>query len=141
MSEAAQSCPTLCDPMDCSIPGSSVHGIFQARVLEWVAISFSRGSSRPRDRTRVSCIAGRQTLYQLSHQGSLIFFSLGSTKFFLCVSSTCMPLTLQTPQAARPYKTMTSIRSSNPRDFPGGPVVRTLHVQCRGPKFDPWSGN
>ena len=45
--------------MDCSLPGSSIHGIFQARVLEWVAISFSRGSSRPRDRTQVSCIAGR----------------------------------------------------------------------------------
>ena len=44
---------TLCDPMDCSLPGSSVHGIFQARILEWIAISFSRGSSQPRDRTRV----------------------------------------------------------------------------------------
>jgi len=44
-SEVTQSCPTLCDPMDCSLPGFSVHGIFQARVLEWVAISFSRGSS------------------------------------------------------------------------------------------------
>ena len=44
-SEVAQSCPTLCDPMDCNLPGFSVHGIFQARVLEWVAISFSRGSS------------------------------------------------------------------------------------------------
>ena len=44
-SEVAQSCLTLCDPMDCSLPGFSVHGIFQARVLEWVAISFSRGSS------------------------------------------------------------------------------------------------
>ena len=43
--EVAQSCPTLCDPMDCSPPGSSIHGIFQARVLEWVAISFSKGSS------------------------------------------------------------------------------------------------
>ena len=58
-SEVAQSCPTLCDPMDCSLPGSFVHGIFQARVLEWVAISFSRGSSRPRDWTQVSHIAGR----------------------------------------------------------------------------------
>ena len=55
----AQSCPTLCDPMDCNPPGSSVHEIFQARVLEWVAISFSRGSSQPRDRTRVSCTAGK----------------------------------------------------------------------------------
>ena len=53
-------CPTLCDPVDCSLPGSSVHGILQARILEWVAISFSGGSSRPRDRSRVSCIAGRR---------------------------------------------------------------------------------
>ena len=58
-SEVAQSCPTLCYSVDCSLPGSSLHGILQARVLEWVAISFSRGSSQPRDWTRVSCIAGR----------------------------------------------------------------------------------
>ena len=58
-SEVAQSCPTLCDPMDCSLPGSSVHGIFQAIVLEWVAISFSRGSSQPRDWTWVSLIVDR----------------------------------------------------------------------------------
>ena len=55
----AQSCPTLCDPMDCSPPGSSLHEIFQARILKWVAISFSRGSSQPRDQTWVSCTAGR----------------------------------------------------------------------------------
>ena len=48
-SEVAQSCPTLCDPVDCSLPSSSVHGIFQARILEWVATSFSRRSSQPRD--------------------------------------------------------------------------------------------
>ena len=54
-----QLCPTLWDPMDCSPPGSSVHEILQARVLEWVAISYSRGSSQPRDQTQVSCIAGR----------------------------------------------------------------------------------
>ena len=48
-SEVAQSCLTLCDPMDCSLPGSSVHGIFQAIVLEWGAVAFSRGSSQPRD--------------------------------------------------------------------------------------------
>ena len=58
-SEVAQSCPTLLNPMDCSLPGSSIHGIFQARVLESVAISFSRGSSQPRDQTGVSCIVGR----------------------------------------------------------------------------------
>ena len=54
----AQSCPTLCDPMDCSPPGSSVHGIPQARIPEWGAIPFSRGSSQPKDRTHVSGIAG-----------------------------------------------------------------------------------
>ena len=59
MSEVAQSCPTLCDPMDYSPPGSSIHRIFQGRVLEGVVISFSRGSSRPRDWTQVSRIAGR----------------------------------------------------------------------------------
>ena len=58
-SEVSQSCLTLCDPVDCSPPGSSVHGILQARILEWVAISFSRASSQPRDQTQVSCIAGR----------------------------------------------------------------------------------
>ena len=51
-SEMAQSCLTFCDHMDCSIPGSSIYGIFQARVLEWVATSLSRGSSRTRDRTQ-----------------------------------------------------------------------------------------
>ena len=54
-----KSCLTLCDPMDCGPPGSSVHGILQARILEWVAFPFSRGSSQPRDRTQVSCFAGR----------------------------------------------------------------------------------
>ena len=50
---------SCCDPMDCSLPISSVHGIFHVRMLEWIAVPFSRGSSRPRDRTQVSCIAGR----------------------------------------------------------------------------------
>ena len=68
-SEVAQLCPTLSDPMD-----SSVHGIFQARILEWVAISFSRGSSRPRGQTGVSCIScfGRQILYHKNHLGSTV---------------------------------------------------------------------
>ena len=57
--EVAQLCLTLHGPMDCSLPGSSAHGIFQARILEWVAISFSRGSSWPRDQTCVSHIVGR----------------------------------------------------------------------------------
>ena len=58
----AQSWLTLCDPMDCSMPGSSVHGILQARILESVAMSSSRGSSQPRDGICISCI-GRQILY------------------------------------------------------------------------------
>ena len=57
-SEVAQSCLTLCTPMDCRLPGSSVHGILQARILEWVAMPFSKGSSQPKDRTQVSHIAG-----------------------------------------------------------------------------------
>ena len=52
----AQSCPTVCDLVDCSPPGSSVHGILQARILEWVTIPFSKGSSQPRDQTHISCI-------------------------------------------------------------------------------------
>ena len=68
----AQSFPTVCDPMDCSPPGSSVHGILQAGILEWVAVPSSRGSSPPRDGTQVSCIAGGIFFffYHLSHQGS-----------------------------------------------------------------------
>ena len=68
-SEVAQSCPTLWDPRDCSLGGFSIHGIFQLRVLEWVAISFAKGYSRPRVRTRVSLIASRR-FYPLSRQGS-----------------------------------------------------------------------
>ena len=54
---SAQSCPTLCDPIDCGLPGSSVPRIFQARILEWVAISLSRVPSQPRNRTQVSCVS------------------------------------------------------------------------------------
>ena len=52
----AQSCLTLCNSVDCSLPGSSVHGVLQARLLEWVALSYSRGSSQPKDQSWVSCI-------------------------------------------------------------------------------------
>ena len=71
--KVAQSCPTLCDPKDCSLPGSSVHGILQARILEWAAIPFFRVSSQPRDWTQVSHIAGR-------------FFTLLATRKVLCKS-------------------------------------------------------
>ena len=65
----AQLCPTLCDPVDCSPLGSCVHEIFQASILEWVAISFSRGSSRPRDQTP-GLLHCRQILYRLNYKGS-----------------------------------------------------------------------
>ena len=64
----AQSCPTLCDPMDYNPPGSSIYGILQVTILEWVAIPFSRGSSQARNQTWVSC-NGRMVLYHLDHQG------------------------------------------------------------------------
>ena len=70
--KSLQLCLIVCKPMDCSPPGSSVHGILQARILEWVALPSSRGSSQRRDQTHlsyVSCI-GRQVLYQKCHQGS-----------------------------------------------------------------------
>ena len=62
-----QSCLTLCDPVDCIPPRFSVHGILQARILEWIIIPFSKGSSLPRDQTWEHC---RQFLYHLSHQES-----------------------------------------------------------------------
>ena len=62
MRVVSRSVVTLCDPLDCSLPGASVHGILQARILKWVAVLSSRGSFQPRDGTCVSCI-GRQILY------------------------------------------------------------------------------
>ena len=103
-----KSCLTLCDPMDCSPPGSSVHGISQARILEWDAISFSNGYSRPRDWTQVSCI-GRWILYywaireaglkhnihtQFRHRTALRYLKEDSGKSFLtfCGSHGATPL-------------------------------------------------
>ena len=63
--KVAQLCPTICDPMDCT-----VHGVLQARILEWVAFPFSRGSFQPRDQTS-GLLLCRQILYQLSHKRSL----------------------------------------------------------------------
>ena len=76
-----QLCPALCNLMDCSLPGSSVHGIFQARILEWVAIPFSRASSQPRDWTQVSCIAGRFFTVWATRENRIqilaVFYDLG----------------------------------------------------------------
>ena len=65
-----QLCPTLCDPIDCSPPGSSVHAILQARILTWVAIPFIRGSSWPRDQTQSPALQADFFFYHLSNQGS-----------------------------------------------------------------------
>ena len=70
-SSVTQSHPTLWDPMDYSPPGSSVHGVLQARILECVAIPFSRGSSWPKDRTWVSCIAGRFFTVSITKEANL----------------------------------------------------------------------
>ena len=80
-----QSCPTLCDPMDCSLPDSSVNWISQMRILQWIVISCSRGSSWTRDQTFIFCMCllhCRQTLYPLSNQGSPVFTK--TTFFFIC---------------------------------------------------------
>ena len=96
----AQLCPTLCGPTDYSPPGFSVHGILQARILEWVVISFSMGSSQARDRTSVSYLLHWQVLYLSRHLGSppdidhlcfycfnsLPVFSFIGSCFFLCYS-------------------------------------------------------
>ena len=77
--ESLQSCWTLCDPMDCSLPGSSVHGVLQARILEWVSMPSSRGSSWPRDRTCVSYLScvGRWVLYYWRHLRSHFIYTSG----------------------------------------------------------------
>ena len=80
--------------MDCSLPGSSVHGIFQARILEWVAISFSRGSSRPRDQIHITCIShiGRQILYHCTTLEAQQFIS----EIILLIRLSCELNTLET---------------------------------------------
>ena len=77
----AKSCPALWDPMDHHLPGSSVHGILQARILEWVAISFSRGSAWPSDRTQISCTAG-EFFYWLNLQRSPIIILVGAENVY-----------------------------------------------------------
>ena len=115
-SEFTQSCPTLCDPVDCSPPGSSAHGSLQARILEWVAISFPRGSSRPRNQTRVSALqANTLTSEPPGKPSSRTLFihflnnclHLGLLWWLICKESTCQcrrhrfnPRSGKIPQAA-----------------------------------------
>ena len=87
-----QSCLTLCDPMDCSPPGSSVHGILQARILEWVATSYPRGYSQLRDGTCVSCISyfGRHILYHHVTWEIPQLCTLSTGHMGTCVSCRCL---------------------------------------------------
>ena len=84
-----QLCLTLCNHTDCNPPGSSVHGIFQARILKQVVTSFSRGSSQPRNQTHVSYISctGRQILYHCALSIISIILIIPLKRFLLCVSS------------------------------------------------------
>ena len=95
----AQLCPTLCNPLYYNLPGSSVHGISQVRILEWVAISFSRESSWPRGRTHVSCIVGRfftiwatgkpwlHPHFYWNHSNLLVFLSATIDKWHLWIKT------------------------------------------------------
>ena len=100
-SESGSVVSDCCNPMDCSPLGSAVHGILQARILEWVAISYSRGSSRPKDQTWVSCFAGRFFIFwATSHTDGIRLFqganspysglksrrSLGLCDFWMCLN-------------------------------------------------------
>ena len=126
-SEVAQSCPTLCDPMDCSLQGSSIHGIFKARVPEWGAISFSRWSSQPRGQTLVSQIAGK-------------CFTVWATKEAVIWLSTVLIVALQAPLSMEfsrqeywsGFPFPSPLESSRPRD-------RTLVSHIAGRCFNLWA--
>ena len=93
-----QLCLTLWGPMDCSPPGSYVHGISQARILEWVAVSFYRGSSEPRDWAHVFCISciGRQILYHCATWEAQILYTVLCLVAQLCLTL-CNPMDCSTP--------------------------------------------
>ena len=96
-SEVAQSCPTLCNSVDCSLPRSFLHVILQARILEWVAISFSRGSSWPRDRTQVSHIAGRHFNLWATREAPVLSPPLRFSSVSQCCLTLCDPMECSTP--------------------------------------------
>ena len=100
----AQACSTLCRPTDCRPLGSSVHGIFQARLLEWVAISYSRGSSEPRDQTRVSRISctSRQILYHCATGKPHHSREVKQWKSLSCVRLFVTPWAIQSMEFSRP---------------------------------------
>ena len=105
-----QLCLTLCDHMDCNLPGSSVHGILQARILEWVAISYFRGSSWPRDQTQISYTAGR--FFTIWATSSVLFSSVAQS-----CPTPCNPMNRRMPglpvHHQLPEFTLESVMSSS----------------------------
>ena len=127
----AQSCPTLCNPMDCSLIGSSVHGILQAIVLEWIAISFSRGSSQPRTRTRVSHIVDFTHIVALPSEPPGIehqFSSVAQLCLTLCDPMNCstpgLPVHHQLPEFTQTHvhRVSDAIQPPHPQSSPSPPA-------------------
>ena len=116
----AQSCLTIWDPVDCSPPDSSVHRILQARTLEWVAIPFSKGSSRPRNQTQVSRIAGGFFAVWASREITLYYIY---SVQFSSVTQSCLALRSHESQHTRP-----PCPSPTPRVYPNPcPLIRWCH--------------
>ena len=148
--------------MACSPPDSSVHGIFQARILKWVASSFSKGSSQPRDRTRVSCIAGKFFATEPPVALKRELTNISGTNISIVVSGD--PTHVGHPQSSHMWKLvftstalydqddavyeMTLLRFVWERfcfllstsDFPGGSDGKSVCLQWGRPGFDPWAG-
>ena len=141
-SEVAQSCPTLCDPMDYSLPGFSIHRIFQARVLEWVAIYFTRGSTWHKDQIWVSRIAGRgvtlratMSSHMHSQFSSVQFSSVAQLHPTLCepmnLSMTSLPVHHQLPEFTQTHvhRIGNAIQPSHPLPSPSPPAFNLSQHQ------------
>ena len=113
-----QSSPTPCNPRDCSPPSSSVHGIFQARILEWVTITYSRGSSQPRDQSRVSCTAGGFLTTKppgKPMRAGVVVKSPGCARLFAtpCTAAHQVSLSLTISQSLPKFMSLESVMPSN----------------------------
>ena len=133
----AQSCPTLCDPMDSSPPGSSVHGILQARILEWVAIPFFRKSSQPSDLTQAFCTAGRFFTIWATREAlsSVQFSSVAQLCPTLCDPMNCstpgIPVHHQLPEFIQihVHQVSDAIQPSHPLSSPSPPALNPSQNQ------------
>ena len=122
----AQSCPTLCNPLDCSPPGSSVHGISQTRRLEWVAISFSRGSFLLRDWTHVSCI-GRWILNQWATWEAQTHSYIIPCQFTNIISGSFLNYVIRSKQKYKPTYHLWNIRERHRHKMKEVWIRDTLH--------------